>query len=575
MPDVKVNPPFEPYTGSQPFIFVSYAHLDASDVYPIISFLNDKGFRVWYDEGIPSGEVWRRTIARQIDACGQFLVFISKASVESEEVRKEIDFATDCKKNFLVIFLEEKELPPEIRYQIGTLQAILFHEMQWDRFIDKLLKSLDKALCDPSRAQLSPSNPPSVGRGKGTDTNGKLLRRIVLAMVAITIIIGLSYALNTFWRKTLPATIVSTSPKSLSATKSKTGNSVTKALPESHGMPQALNPKRQAAPAMESSQAQPNGGPSKVPQTVKIPEEPTTFTQKHLSVNLSPQKKEYKRSPTEEPSKTPDNAYSSPVPTVATSPTPALQTTKKEIIPPSKRPGTQQVSSPARQNEAPPKESMEVRSKSTPIFQQPAKVPERPKAQSKTSSTLLAASTKTQPTKPLHKKPLPASKTMHSSKTAAHLTTQVSMAQPSQSYPKTYSITPHGTVLLDISQKCGKGFTCFDQQALTEAVKVQLQRFDALPKKPVRIALTAGYKRESFDEDTGTTIRAYAAFALCDPKSGQPCQVENVHSKTPCIYADESSLIQNENDAIDDIIKSIVYLIRHPHQKNGELSCQK
>lgn len=43
------------YKGTDPYIFISYAHKDSDIVLPIISRLQKDGYRVWYDEGIAPG----------------------------------------------------------------------------------------------------------------------------------------------------------------------------------------------------------------------------------------------------------------------------------------------------------------------------------------------------------------------------------------------------------------------------------------------------------------------------------------------------------------------------------------
>ena len=44
--------PFSAYQGSEPYVFVSYAHEDCDVVFPEILWLRDQGFNIWYDEGI-------------------------------------------------------------------------------------------------------------------------------------------------------------------------------------------------------------------------------------------------------------------------------------------------------------------------------------------------------------------------------------------------------------------------------------------------------------------------------------------------------------------------------------------
>ena len=65
--------PFHAYRGEEPFVFVSYAHEDADVVYPEITGLHERGFNIWYDEGISPGSAWRDELAQRVEACSVFL----------------------------------------------------------------------------------------------------------------------------------------------------------------------------------------------------------------------------------------------------------------------------------------------------------------------------------------------------------------------------------------------------------------------------------------------------------------------------------------------------------------------
>lgn len=44
-----MDKPFPAYEGSEPYIFVCYAHEDSNVVYPEIQWLNEQGVNVWYE----------------------------------------------------------------------------------------------------------------------------------------------------------------------------------------------------------------------------------------------------------------------------------------------------------------------------------------------------------------------------------------------------------------------------------------------------------------------------------------------------------------------------------------------
>ncbi|MHA1509425.1 MAG: TIR domain-containing protein, partial [Promethearchaeota archaeon] len=118
----KFQMPFKAYEGDEPFIFVSYAHTDKLQVYPIIDYLNKKGIHIWYDEGIPISENWKKSIVENLERCKAFLLFITPHILESDYVRKEISFASKRQKAFFGVYLKETELPRELEFDIADIQ---------------------------------------------------------------------------------------------------------------------------------------------------------------------------------------------------------------------------------------------------------------------------------------------------------------------------------------------------------------------------------------------------------------------------------------------------------------------
>jgi hypothetical protein len=96
---------FKPYKGDEPYIFASYAHEDR-DAVADIEKLNELGYRIWHDEKIEDADIWEQKIAQAIRGCTLFLIFVSKQSVNSFWVRREIRRAIDGKKDITPIFFE-------------------------------------------------------------------------------------------------------------------------------------------------------------------------------------------------------------------------------------------------------------------------------------------------------------------------------------------------------------------------------------------------------------------------------------------------------------------------------------
>ena len=125
-----------------PYIFVSYSHADSKLVFPDIARLNSEGYRLWFDEGIDPGNEWPDEVARALDSCSYFLVFISSSSVASRNVKNEINFALNKDKKLLAVHIEETNLPLGLALRMGDIQAILRYRMKADFYWERLRSAL-------------------------------------------------------------------------------------------------------------------------------------------------------------------------------------------------------------------------------------------------------------------------------------------------------------------------------------------------------------------------------------------------------------------------------------------------
>lgn len=113
-----------PYDGDKPYVFVSYSHKDSHAVMAIIRNMVADGYRVWYDEGIDPGTEWDKNIAEHIEGCGYFIAFVSKNFLASSNCKDELTFARDLEKNRFLVYLEQVELPAEMRMRMSRIQNI-------------------------------------------------------------------------------------------------------------------------------------------------------------------------------------------------------------------------------------------------------------------------------------------------------------------------------------------------------------------------------------------------------------------------------------------------------------------
>lgn len=127
------------YEGSKPYIFISYSHRNSDKVMKIIDHLQNAGYRVWFDGGIEAGSEWPEYIADHLNRCECVLTFISDTFVQSQNCRRELNFALDLKKPVLNVYIEEVELTAGMRMQLGLSQAIFRKNFADDAtFLDTL-----------------------------------------------------------------------------------------------------------------------------------------------------------------------------------------------------------------------------------------------------------------------------------------------------------------------------------------------------------------------------------------------------------------------------------------------------
>jgi TolB-like protein len=138
--------PFPAYSGDEPYIFVSYSHDDAIQVYPEITHLKDQGFKIWYDEGITPGSTWSDEVALALTQCKVFLYFITPRSVASTNCLNEVNFCQSRERKILSVHLEQTELPIGLELSLSAIQAIVKVDHTPSAYQEKLKGALRSLL---------------------------------------------------------------------------------------------------------------------------------------------------------------------------------------------------------------------------------------------------------------------------------------------------------------------------------------------------------------------------------------------------------------------------------------------
>lgn len=106
-------------------IFISYSRRDARVADRVAAALSAAGFSVWIDRaGIRGGELWRQQIVSAINDCQSFLLLISPHSIQSDNVRKELDLAEQAGRTVLPATLVQADIPETLQYQLAGVQIV-------------------------------------------------------------------------------------------------------------------------------------------------------------------------------------------------------------------------------------------------------------------------------------------------------------------------------------------------------------------------------------------------------------------------------------------------------------------
>ncbi len=180
--------PTPAYEGEGGFVFVCYSHEDSDSVYQAISILTDADVNVWYDEGIRPGAEWTDELANAITNCDRFLFFATPRSVDSRHCRNEIQFAINCDKEILVVYLEATQLTPGLELALGWRQALIRSQLDESTYARRLVAAVSASSDSDDMAKSGP-----------TGTRGVVTRRWGRRAVAWIAVLGVVLSGVLYW----------------------------------------------------------------------------------------------------------------------------------------------------------------------------------------------------------------------------------------------------------------------------------------------------------------------------------------------------------------------------------------
>jgi predicted ATPase len=125
-------------------LFVSYASSDRERALAIADALEATGVPVWIDRrGIGGGELWAAEITAAIRSCATVLLVCTAASVQSRNVRQEVQLAWDHDRPIVPLLLERVRFPDEIAYFLQGRQWIEVDASGDAQWIARVVRALD------------------------------------------------------------------------------------------------------------------------------------------------------------------------------------------------------------------------------------------------------------------------------------------------------------------------------------------------------------------------------------------------------------------------------------------------
>ena len=169
------------YEGTEPYIFVSYAHKNSDKVLPIITAMQNAGFRIWFDHGIEAGTEWPEYIEEHLENCSKMLIFMSDAAVSSINCRNEINLGLALKKEILVVYLEETTLRHGLRLQLGSVQSMFACRSESAAvFEEELFRAKILQSCRGTETVIAPEETPKASEGLHFLTDDDILYYVAM-----------------------------------------------------------------------------------------------------------------------------------------------------------------------------------------------------------------------------------------------------------------------------------------------------------------------------------------------------------------------------------------------------------
>jgi hypothetical protein len=124
-------------------VFISYSRRDYDEVRRIALFLESAGISVWMDtDEIEGGTNYGLKISRGIQACKVLMLMCSNASMQSRNVKQEIQLAWRHERPYMPLLLEPINFPEQVEYWLEGWQWVEVLGAPPERWVPKVMRAL-------------------------------------------------------------------------------------------------------------------------------------------------------------------------------------------------------------------------------------------------------------------------------------------------------------------------------------------------------------------------------------------------------------------------------------------------
>ena len=129
-------------------VFISYSRKNSDIVNLVARRLKKEGLNIWIDEdGIESGDLFKKVITTAIENSACLLFFSSEASNKSSWTSKEIGIAIYEGIPVIPVILDDSKYNPEIKFDLVNRDFVNMKEREYyDKSIARIIKSIHKLL---------------------------------------------------------------------------------------------------------------------------------------------------------------------------------------------------------------------------------------------------------------------------------------------------------------------------------------------------------------------------------------------------------------------------------------------